>query len=742
MTSSARRWRTWCAALLGATAFSSSAHAQSDGSPTIHVSRAAEPPRLEWFVNMSNGTGHDRGTAVTDFVQQQPGDGTPVSESTAAFLSYDDENLYAVFVCQDDRAAVRANVARREDIDSDDAVAIYLDTFHDRERAYVFMVNPLGVQLDGIETEGQSGDYTFDAIWHSEGHLTPDGYVVRLAIPFRSLRFTPRADQTWGIALERKIRRKNETAYWPQITKRIHGFVPQFGTITGIRDISPGRNVQLQPYGVTARARELDRETAAFGTASDARMGLDAKVVLRDAFALDATVNPDFSQVESDDPQVTVNQRFEVFFPEKRPFFIENAAFFQTPINLFFSRRIVDPGVGTRLTGKVGRWALGAIAINDRQDGRVATEDRLAGRQSAIGAFRLQREIGRGSTVGLLVTDREFAGTFARSFALDNRWRLNRTWIATAQLVRSDTQALDGTHKSGTGAFAQIERKGRHLEYKGRYLGFTPDFDAPLGFVHRVGFHQTEQKWRYTWRPKRRPIVSFGPEVEALFNWERTGRLQDRDLAAAFAVDLVRQTEFEVSHAETFERFAGLNFEPQTTELSVATKWKKWLAFEGNYAFGTAVNHDPAPTLVPSLGNATDVEVGLTFRPTPRIRVGETYLVSQLDSQAATIFTERRLRTKLTYQLTRYLSLRTIVDNKSVAVNRALASGDDERKWSGDFLLTYLVNPGTALYIGYIDQFENIDILPGSPPDLRRIRRPSTSVGRQVFAKVSYLLRF
>jgi uncharacterized protein DUF5916 len=742
MTASARWLCASCAALLGSLTWPAPAQAERESSPTIHISRAAEPPRLEWFVHTPNGAAHDRGTIVTDFLQQQPGDGTPVSESTAAFLSYDDAYLYVVFVCQDDRTAVRANVARREDIDSDDGVGVYLDTFHDRERAYVFMVNPLGVQLDGIETEGQSGDYTFDAVWQSEGHLTPDGYVVRLAIPFRSLRFTPQSEQTWGIALERKIRRKNETAYWPQITKRVHGFVPQFGTITGLRDISAGRNVQVQPYGVMARARVLDKDTVAFGTASDARLGLDAKLVVRDALALDTTVNPDFSQVESDDPQVTVNQRFEVFFPEKRPFFLENAAFFQTPINLFFSRRIVDPGVGTRLTGKLGHWALGAIAINDRQDGRVATGDRLAGRQSGIGAFRVQREIGRGSTVGLLVTDREFAGSFARSFALDNRWRLNRTWIATAQLVRSDTQAPDGTHKAGAGAFAQIERKGRQLEYKGRYLGFTPDFDAPLGFVHRVGFHQTEQKWRYTWRPKRRPIVSFGPEVEALFNWERTGHLQDRNLAAAFEVELVRQTTFEVSHAETFERFAGLNFEPRSTALSVATKWKKWLALNGDYAFGTAVNHDPAPTLAPFLGSAKDAEFGLTLRPTPRIRVGETYLVSRLESQAASIFTERRLRTKLTYQVTRYLSVRAIVDNETVAVNRALAEGDDERKWSGDFLLTYLVNPGTALYIGYIDQFENIDILPGSTPGLRRIGRPATSVGRQVFAKVSYLLRF
>jgi hypothetical protein len=238
------------------------------------------------------------------------GDGTSVSQSTTAFLSYDDGHLYAVFVCKDDPAAIRANVARREDIGADDAVGLYLDTFHDRQRAYLFMVSPLGVQLDGIVTEGQSWDYIFDAVWKSEGRLTADGYVVRLTIPFRSLRFRRGGDQTWGIALSRVIRRNNEEAYWPQLTKRVQGFVPQFGTLQGLRNISPGRNVEVLPYGVLARARVLDEDAAALRSDREARLGIDAKLVVRDAVTLDATSNPDFSQVESDDPQVTVNERF------------------------------------------------------------------------------------------------------------------------------------------------------------------------------------------------------------------------------------------------------------------------------------------------------------------------------------------------------------------------------------------------------------------------------------------------
>ena len=716
-------------------------HAQN-ASRAFEILRVDEPPRLEWFVGEPNGATHRLGAPVTGFQQREPGDGTPVSQSTTAYLSYDDRHLYAVFVCNDDPAAVRANVARREDIGSDDTVALYLDTFHDRQRAYLFMVNPLGIQLDGIVTEGQSGEYTFDAVWESEGRITADGYVVRLAIPFRSLRFPRRPDQTWGIALARSIRRNNEEAYWPHLTKRVQGFVPQFGALHGLSDVSPGRSVEALPYGVLARARVLDEDAAAMRTDGEQRWGLDAKLVARDTLTLDATVNPDFSQVESDDPQVTVNERFEVFFPEKRPFFIENAGFFQTPINLFFSRRIVDPGLGTRLTGKLGRWALGAIAINDRDPGRRPPGDPLAGRRSGIGALRLQREIGQESTVGLLLTDREFAGGFDRAFALDTRWKLGRNWVASTQLVRSERRALDGRRSAGNGALAKIKREGRHLDYSGRYLGFTPDFAAPLGFVHRVGFHETEQEWQYKWRPDRRPIVSFGPTVAALFNWDRKGRLQDRELAGSFQVELTGETEIELSRVETFERFSGLTFRPHGTQVSVETEWLKWLAVEAAYAWGTAVNHDPAPSLAPFLGRAREAEVSLTARPTPRLRLDQTYLISRLDSAAARVFAERRLRTRLTYQFTRFLSLRAIVDYKAVVPDPTLTDEEHERQWSADVLLTYLVNPGTAIYLGYIDQYENVGIVAGNPSSLRRTGQPETSVGRQWFAKVSYLLRF
>ena len=329
---------------------------QQDPNATLRIVRVSEPLQFDHVRDGADLPDGTRAAAVTGFRQRDPGDGNAVSAPTTAYLSYDDDNLYVLFVCKDDPAKVRGSLANREDVGNDDGVAVYLDTFHDRKRAYVFWANPLGVQLDGIMTEGQYDDYSFDTVWQSEGHLTPEGYVVRVAIPFRSLRFSSRAAQSWGIALGRFIRRNNEESYWPHITKRLAGFVPQFATLEGLQDIVPGRNVRLNPYGAFTGARFLDASVPAFRREDDPRIGLDTKAVLGGALTLDGTVNPDFSQVESDQPQVTINERFEVFFPEKRPFFIENAGYFQTPVNLFFSRRIADPGKGIR------KWAAGRSA--------------------------------------------------------------------------------------------------------------------------------------------------------------------------------------------------------------------------------------------------------------------------------------------------------------------------------------------------------------------------------------------
>ncbi|MBI3484748.1 MAG: carbohydrate binding family 9 domain-containing protein [Acidobacteria bacterium] len=333
----------------------------------LNIPRIDRPPQLEDFLEMRpNEEWQGKLVRLEGFVQRAPDYGRPTSERTEAYLGYDNQNLYVVFVAFDSQPEeIRARLGRREDVRRDeDQVGIYLDTFHDQRRAYQFGSNAVGIQYDSSYSEDTGViDDSFDTVWYSRGRLTSQGFVVWLSIPFKSLRFPPTPSQSWGILLWRWLPRRSEGSWWPRATTQKRGQLGQTATATGLEGISPGRNLQFIPYlsGRAFRAPDLRTPAQPVYAARSMELsaGLDAKIILKDSLVLDLTVNPDFSQVESDEPQLVVNQRYEVFFPEKRPFFTENANYFQVPMvtsnaELLFTRRIADPQFGARLTGKLG----------------------------------------------------------------------------------------------------------------------------------------------------------------------------------------------------------------------------------------------------------------------------------------------------------------------------------------------------------------------------------------------------
>jgi hypothetical protein len=733
--------------------------------PVLRIPRVAQRPEIDRFVRLAAGQGEPEacpeevcGVRVSDFRQREPGDGVPVSRATYAYLSYDDGHLYVAFICREDPALLRARMARREDIFSDDRVGVFLDTFYDRQRAYAFVANPLGIQLDGITTEGQGNDYSFDTLWHSEGRSTPEGFVVWMAIPFKSLRFRAEPEQVWGISLGRLIPRNSEAAYWPFVTRRKESFVAQFARLEGLERISPGRNLQFIPYGLFARARFLDPalpDGPAFRTDTEARAGLDAKFVLRDAFTLDIAVNPDFSQVESDEPQVTINQRFEVFFPEKRPFFIENAGFFQTRQNLFFTRRVVDPQFGVRLTGKVDRWAVGLLAMDDRAPGRLAPvsgPSASGGDRAAIGVGRVLREFGRQSSAGMLMATRHLGDARSTVYSADTRLAFNPNWFFNGQITLSDDREAGGARILGSAALAEIQHIGRHLRYFSRYTDRSPEFRARLGFVPRVDLRVMEHFAEYAWRPEGRSVQSHGPIIYSLVNWDRRNRVQDWFVQTGYGAGFGWQTLLEFLHTETFELFQEIEFRRRNSTVYFENERLRWLGIRASVSFGTGVNFFPAAGLPPFLADATGGLLQLTFRPVPRLRIDQSYIYSRLAVRAdslpagaaagTAIFNHHLTRSRLNYQFTRELSLRVIVDYSAVLPNQDLVALGRTKRLAGDVLLTYLINPGTALHLGYTDIYDNLALEPGTPPQLRRIGSPTTSTGRQFFAKLSYLLRY
>jgi hypothetical protein len=701
--------------------------------PALRIPRVAEPPAIEDFVN---GTPPAAFASITDFRQREPEDGAPASLPTTAYLGYDDDHLYVVFVCEDDPARVRAHYSRRESIFGDDLVGVILDTFRDQRRAYLFLTNPLGIQLDGVTSETGDDDYSFDALWHSEGRLTARGYVVRIAIPFRSLRFSGAETQTWGVAVGRIIVRNNETSFWPHITRRIAGFGQQLATLEGLERISRGRNMQFIPYGTFTGARFLERDRAARADEARGRAGLDAKMVLRDAVTLDLTANPDFSQVESDEPQVTINQRFEVFFPEKRPFFIENAGFFHTPQqNLFFSRRIADPRIGARTTGKAAGWAFAALAIDDRAAGGALPGDPGHGRNAGIVVGRLQREFARQSSLGVLITSRDLLASSNRVASMDLRLRLNQNWFFSGQATASRTTTLDGSTLAGPAYDAAVSYNSRQTSYSLSYEDISPGFRAAVGFVPRTDIRRVTQFARRRWFVNRGAFVSHGPWVHGMAVWEHGGTQQDWDVTQGFDVELKGQTYIGASHSRSMERFAGIRFRRHSTRLSVNTAWLSWLALNASYRHGTGINFFPPPGVAPFVAASDAASAGATFRPSGQLRVQGTWLYTRLSQ----VFDNHLMRARADYQFTRALSLRAILDYDAVRPDESLIRLRRTKRLRADALVTYLVNPWTAVYVGYTDAYENLELDPAG--GLRRTGAPAFSVGRQFFVKAGYLIQ-
>ena len=710
----------------------------------VSIPRVDAAPRIEDY--LAGGT--RPGLEVTDFRQRQPKDLEPASQPTRAYLSYDAEHVYVAFVATQPRADVRARLQKREDIGDDDAVGIYLDTFLDRQRAYFFLSTPLGIQSDGIITETAGDDESFDTQWSSHGRLTDDGYVVLIAVPFKSLRFpAASSSQPWGISLVREIQSNSESAYWPGNTQRVNGFIAQFATADGIAGVSPGRNIQLIPYGTFTGARVLG-DGGGYARTNEGRAGIDVKLVPRDAVTLDFTLNPDFSQVESDEPQVTVNQRFEVFFPEKRPFFLENADFFNTWFTLFFSRRIRDPQVGARMTGKVGPWSAGALVMDDRAPGRLADPSSPSAGERAVNAVgSLRRDFPNQSYVGALVTSRDFGISSSRVGAATAHVRLNPNWFVDGQVTGSRDVDESGVARTGSASFLGLIRNGRALNYYFTYSAISPGFRVPLGFVPRADIQEAGSFLSYRWHPKSGPLQSWGPNQYAAAIWDFDGRLQDWHVRFPVQFTFKRRTELFYRHAMISETVGGVRLEQREDLIEFNTSSLRWLDVELTVAAGTRPNYEPANGRPPFLGSYQDWEFEVEMRPLSRLSLEHTLLWTTLDGRDGTpvpsgqpIFENLLYRLRTNYQFTREWSLRAIVDYSRLDPNAAAIALEPGRHLGADVLLTWLAHPGTAIYVGYTDGYDDVRMNPA--------RRGLTedgalrSTGRQVFVKASWLFRF
>lgn len=741
---------------------SANAQTQPAALSIANIPRVDEPPRLEDFLEMTPLTRYAGKLAKLNgnFIQREPSDGQPSQQRTDVYMGYDDKSLYFVFLAFDDAPTkIWSPMVRRDDIVSgaNDLVGVALDTYGDRRRALVFESNPDGVQMDAVWTEGRGMDLSFDTLWYSRGRRTDHGYMVLITIPLKSLRFSSAPIQTWGVYFVRFTARLNELSFWPHLSLRVEGRLNQAGTLRGLERISPGRNMQFIPYGVFRSFRALDQRDPLRpvfqSKTADGSVGLDAKFVLRDTLALDLTANPDFSQVESDEPQNTVNQRFEVFFPEKRPFFLENAGFFESPINLLFTRRITDPQFGSRLTGKAGPYAIGLLFSDDQSPGRIVPPGySLEDERARFAVARVNRDILKNSTVGVIYSERRLLNSWNYAGGVDFRLKLGDNWVTRGQAVASATRFLDGSRLAGPAYEIFSGYTGRTLSFDSTYADTSPGFLTQTGFFRRPDIRRITNNLHYRWRPEGKNLISHGPSVTITNTWDHTSTYLDELYGLEYVIGLRQQTEFAVLGNFGHETLRPADFPSLAASQEYVvghrgfrffTSFLRQFQADGNIRWGRGINFEPR--LGPPVSARSNiVEGGITLRPMSPLTIENRYIHSRLRTIASNqaIFNSHVIRSKWNYQITRELAVRFITQYNALLANEQFSSLSNTKNLNFDFLVTYLLHPGTAVHVGYNSNLQNID------PSLQVVasgllRSPNRLIndGRQVFVKVSYLIR-
>lgn len=544
-----------------------------------------------------------KAVVLKDFYQIQPGDNTAPSRPTEVLLGFDPKFLYIAFKATDEPDKVRATVAKRDNIFQDDYVGFFLDTFNDKRKAFEVFFNPLGIQGDGILTEGRGEDFSVDLLLESKGIVHETGYNVEIAIPFKSLRFEAGKGKLWGAHFFRRIKRfENELDSWMPFSRSIDSNLSQAGHLTGLEGISVERTIELIPSVTVSQNSRFVRSFVPLaldpGRLVHEPVGLDlgltAKFIPSSAVTVDLAINPDFAQVEADQLVVTANQRFPIFFSEKRPFFLEGIDIFQTPITAVHTRAIVDPDVAVKTTGKLGRNTFGIMVASDNGPGNLSADDRgalngcrlrraldprvvcnsekILDKNAYIGVLRLKRDIGKENSLGMIATSYNFIEKHNQVLGFDGRFRLDKQTTTSFQLLGTTSRnfffdADEGETRyrtgNGFGYTGSYNVSGRNWGWEIYGEGFTEDYRADVGFVQRTNSNFSSGSIRYNSDPDpKKKIISYHIHTfnHADYDWQ--GRLYAWESENLVELQLPRNSWAGMWYEPGYERLFDHEFGP------------------------------------------------------------------------------------------------------------------------------------------------------------------------------------
>ena len=718
------------------------------GRPTVRPTRTDTPPDIDGRLD---DLAWRTAATITEFTQQAPIEGAPATEDTEVYVAYDSDHVYFGFYLHyTDPSIMRANRVDRDTAWADDLITIYIDTFLDQQRAYDFDLNAYNVQGDGIVNAGGMrgspipfADRTWDALFHSAASIVADGYIAEMAIPLKSLRYPQRGPgepHRWGFQIVREIKGKNEeNAVWAPMSRDVAGFHRQMGLMEGMTDFSTSRNLEFLPTFTGIDFGRLDRSTGGWNDLGmNPEAGLNVKYGVTSNLTADFTLNPDFSQIESDQPQIEVNQRFPLFFSELRPFFVEGAEIFDLPgpVTFVHTRTIVDPTWGAKLTGKAGRFTIGLLSAEDEAPGNVGdADDPLFGETAQNFIGRVKYDVYSESHVGAIFTDRSFMDSSSRLGGVDGSFRLSRTMSTNFRLIESRHRDLDGEERSGHIYDASIRSSGRNVQWFAAAYELTPDFRTDVGFARRVDQRRFITNGGYRWWPESW-LINWGPQLSYGRNWNFGRVLEDENAQVGLNFDFARSIRFSADVQRDMERFGGIDFRKNVVSVNGGVSSSRAFSVNASYRRGDEVFYDWDN---PWLGHGDTARLSVTVRPLARlssqIGVNTSRLTDLRGGAAERVFDVQIYRAQSVLTFTDRLLMRNITEYNTF-----------DKDLDFNVLFTYRVNAGTVFYIGYDDHYRQADRLYGDPDgdgfderlfftsDLRR-------TNRAIFTKIRYLFR-
>lgn len=675
---------------------------------------------------------------LRDLIQTSPADNIAASKPTEVYLGYDERHFYIAFKCWDDRDKIRSSIVQRDGVFGEDHVQFWLDTYNDQRRAYNFVFNPLGIQMDGIQTEGQGTDYNVDVVFESKGVVEDWGWSVEVKVPFKSLRYSAGKGKSWGFNAARTVTRLNgEFNSWVPLPRGVPGFLNKFGKINGLDDIKRERGLEIIPTLTLKETGTRTSPTRFSNPPAQADFGFTAKYSISPNVTLDAAYNPDFADTEADAPVVEANQRFPIYFSEKRPFFLEGVDIFKTPIEAVYTRRVENPDIAVKLTGKVGRTSFGIFGAVD--DPLFNPIDKKA--YAAV--MRVKRDIGAESNLGFLATTYNYPRKHNEVAGFDGRWKINKQSDFRGQILGSTSRNFHydpGTDHvryatlNGASYTYQYNFNSKNYGYGFGGNGTTQKFRADMGFTHRTDSMNNFGYFSLSSDPAPKALI-IRKSANTSFGYRNdfSGRLQgwgyDLGGNVSFKGNAGGGISFSLGRSKIYEDEFGRRrapgrqgtfFGPPEREAFeygsfgyFYKRFNKRLSINTNYGiYANAFDYDfgagpefprvsPAALAIgqdapldPGEANGFSFGVGTDLKPTDKFSMYVSYSKERLRRNATglIVYDSNNFSLASAYQFSRFVNLKARVYYDTLS-----------DRIFGQYTFAWTPSVGKALYVGYND---------------------------------------